>query len=206
MLRQVIQDTYEKEFGHKNGQEGKNVMQFDISLNLDHDKEDGYRWIEVRLGGSQYYPICSSFNSIGTGWVLQIDTQTMLLQFIGFSLGTYNIDLTQNSNARDQNGQFYVNSNITMLMESAFSIPLNTWVHVALTSFRLANQKSAKLMYLNGVPDRSIGWYCPNGVWSSQGQVIANNPYLQCGTLKIGSSLEYNLNQTYNVPETWRSL
>ena len=54
MLRQVIQDTYEKEFGHKNGQEGKNVMQFDISLNLDHDKEDGYRWIEVRLAWSGY--------------------------------------------------------------------------------------------------------------------------------------------------------
>ena len=157
-------------------------------------------WINVIPGGSQYYPICSSFNSVGTGWILQINTSTGVLQFVGFSLQTYQINLLENSNSRDYNGNPYTTPTINMLMESNFVIPINTWVHIAVTSYRIANQISAKIMYLNGAPDRPPGWISSNTVWSSRGQVIANNPYLEYGTLKVGSSLEYTLPMEYYIP------
>lgn len=150
-------------------------------------------WIKLIDGGTQYYPICSSFNSVGTGWSFQVNTSTMKLQFVGFALQTHVIDLSQNSTAKDQNGSLYQVSSINLLLESNFTLEYDTWTHIAITSYRVANQTSAKVMYLNGEPDRLPNSILANCVWSNRGQINTNSPVLSYGTLKIGSSPVYSL-------------
>jgi hypothetical protein len=123
-------------------------------------------WVKPVTGGGRYYPICSSFSrieqsfstSVMMGWCLQIDTQTGHLQMVDYALGTH-VTAT--------------GSNINLLMESSFVVPMNQWSHIAVMSWKVTGQNprlSVKRLFLNGVPDNNA---FGNGehriVWSNAG-------------------------------------
>jgi hypothetical protein len=149
-------------------------------------------YIKLESGGYRYYPICSSVNAVGTGWVLQVDTTSMKLQMVGFIRGEHILDFTSMSFAKDQNG-IAINSVINLLMESSFTLEYEVWTHIALVSYKVANQTSAKIMYKNGVPDRRPNWVPSKVVWSNRGQVATNNPTVGYGSLIIGYCPGYDL-------------
>lgn len=143
-------------------------------------------WIklESNTNGIRYYPICSSFNSAGTGWSFQIDIQTLKLQMVGYAQKSHLLDFISVP-AKNQNGML-INSVVNLLMESSFTLELDTWIHIALVSYRKYNQIAPKIMYKNGTPDR-VSTYVPNQVvWSNRGQVTVNDPTVGLGPLVLG--------------------